>query len=154
MIQIFKWIKSRVLLMCELRIRRSKKKRMNYESNAAFSLDRARATWTDWFIILYSSLVLSVTRIALTCTHIHNTERKREKEIKKDDDDDDDVMVVYVRKCPLYSVFWNVSIKCYILCTYAVFQIISLSNHPCVLSHHLNFTIFFFILIIRFLILF
>lgn len=25
--------------------------------------------------------------------------------------------VVYVRECPLYSVFWNVSIKCYILCT-------------------------------------
>lgn len=25
--------------------------------------------------------------------------------------------MVYVRECPLYSVFWNVSIKCYILCT-------------------------------------
>lgn len=43
--------------------------------------------------------------------------------IKLTDQTRDDVMkgrmskVVYVRECPLYSVFWNVSIKCYILCT-------------------------------------
>lgn len=35
--------------------------------------------------------------------------------------------MVYVRECPLYSVFWNVSIKCYILCTY-VFCITILFN--------------------------
>lgn len=32
--------------------------------------------------------------------------------------------LVYVRECPLYSVFWNVSIKCYILCTPVVLHFI------------------------------
>lgn len=54
-------------------------------------------TWTDWFCFINS--------------RIEHVMTMKGRMMSK---------VVYVRECPLYSVFWNVSIKCYILCTFVL----------------------------------